>query len=407
MNKKSFKFIALCIAFCVLFLGDTQKKDLALILPTPGDTVSYDQGKTILVSVSKDAGDHLLISTQWEADKLVDINTKTTKDNFAKEFYKIFEPRTSIELLSYSYKFYSGMSKPDSIIFSYSDTMTIRSFWQTTRFAEFLKEVQSINASSIFIKIRGWKDSIYTTTHEDPTSEGRALYTIPVQLIPDMNRIYFSIPGQSQNTVEYLTRFIVDSNPIDSRPERFHNSKLEQSCTPCHEGLPSSNPKQETNTDCGVCHKALISGKLVHGPAADSKECGTCHSWSSEKNAMVVTKGVPDVCYDCHDEKKKEIEDSKVPHPVANDCVSCHSPHGSNQPAILKKDVYRLCLSCHDNYKSNHPVDKHPLRSAKLSSQNNEEISCVSCHKPHGSENAALLKAGGGSMAICMQCHQK
>jgi predicted CXXCH cytochrome family protein len=36
-----------------------------------------------------------------------------------------------------------------------------------------------------------------------------------------------------------------------------------------------------------------------------------------------------------------------------------------------------------------------------------QEISCVSCHNPHGSQNPALLKVGGGPMGICLDCHQK
>jgi predicted CXXCH cytochrome family protein len=36
-----------------------------------------------------------------------------------------------------------------------------------------------------------------------------------------------------------------------------------------------------------------------------------------------------------------------------------------------------------------------------------KEISCVSCHLPHGSANESLLKVEGGAMVSCLECHQR
>ena len=155
--------------------------------------------------------------------------------------------------------------------------------------------------------------------------------------------------------------------------------------------------------DCNVCHKAMSAGALyLHAPA-EMKECAACHSWSAEKKTVVVEKGIPAACYDCHSEKQAQVDSSAYLHPVAGECMTCHSSHGTDQKHIVKEDVYTLCTGCHEEQKLNHPVGRHPLRFAKLS--NGEEISCVSCHNPHGSENEKLFKFPGGRMESCSQCH--
>jgi predicted CXXCH cytochrome family protein len=97
---------------------------------------------------------------------------------------------------------------------------------------------------------------------------------------------------------------------------------------------------------------------------------------------------------------------STVPHAVAGDCLTCHSPHSSPQAKLTKKDIFSLCTGCHTEYTMNHPVGRHPLRFTVVPTTN-EEISCASCHDPHGSENKSLMKVPGGRMTICLQCHQK
>jgi len=408
MNNSIFKLFILIPVCSIMFLGDATRNNITLLIPFESDSLSFDQGKIVVVSVPKDFGKGLLVSTQWETEKVIDVNTKQTKDNFAKEFYKGFPPQTTIQMISYSYKFYNGWSKPETLSYKYSDTMSIRSFWQTPNFSNFLQQIQSTNGSMLLLCVKGWKDTLWSTTHDDSNDESRALFMLQLQLVPAENRIYFGVPGKKDEAYEYKTDFVPRSKPLEEREGRFHNSRFEQNCISCHEGLPGASNGQSMNAECGVCHKEKMGDLFTHGPATEPKDCSSlCHSWSPDKKSVIVTKGVPVVCYDCHNEKKDEISAANFKHKVAGDCATCHSPHSSHNPALLKRDVFRLCTSCHQSHKMNHPVDKHPLRFVKLNDKSNEELSCVSCHNPHGSENASLLKAGGGSMAVCMQCHQK
>jgi predicted CXXCH cytochrome family protein len=405
-----YKYLTISILFvlCVVcFLGDAPRSALTVLAPVCLDSLAYDQGQLFLIMAPKEKTTDLLVSTQWAAEKLIDISSKTNKDNFAKEVFKLFPAKSTLELVSTSFLFYNGFSKADSISFSYVDTVTVRSFWQLPRFAEIIQQVQNINASHILFQIRGWKDTIYTSTHPNPTDTEHKLFRIPIQFIPGVNRIYFATNFLKSDAVEFYAHYVTKARTAKSDEWRFHGSQLAISCAKCHKELPGETNAAGERDKCGVCHNEIAGGLMKHGPAAEPKECSTCHERSVEKNIETVPKGVPGVCFDCHTEKKDEVETSAVKHKVAGDCVICHSPHATDQPKFLKNDIYKLCTGCHQNYLMNHPVDKHPLRFSKLNKESTEEISCISCHKPHGSENQSLLKASGGSMAVCMQCHQK
>lgn len=404
-HRMLFKIFILCLP--ALFLGSKSSSDIRIIRPLLTESTTNDQGQLFLISAPKEKNFGLLISTQWAVEKLIDIGNKTNKDNFAKEVYKLFPAKSTLELVSTSYLFYNGFSKRDSMNFTYTDTMTARSFWQLPQFAEIIRQVQSLNASHVLLQMRGWKDEVYTSNHPDPTDPDQLLFHAAIQLLPGVNRIYFASNGIKKNAIEFYARFVAEGQNSESRDQRFHGFPLEVTCAKCHKELPSKTNADGLRDKCGVCHTETAGGLVKHGPATEPKDCSVCHARSSEKNIEIVPKGVPGVCFECHTEKKEEVENAVVKHRIASNCVICHSPHATDQPNFLKSEIYRLCTGCHPNYLVNHPVDRHPVRFSKLNKESGEEISCISCHKPHGSENQSLLKVGGGSITACMQCHQK
>jgi predicted CXXCH cytochrome family protein len=392
----------LLLAASLFLVGDTTAPSLVILAPS--DSVSYDAGKILLVSVSKDRDSSLLLSTQFEKVVPFGLEIAGTKESFAADFYRLFDPNTTIQTLSYSFRLFKGYTKVKTLAFTYADSMNVRRLWQRPEFAQLVKEVQkSTEASEVLISLKGWVDSLYVTEYDDPTSDGRALYKIQFRLVPGVNNVYCAPGGRKAEAVAYVTSLAAESSPIPGRPAHFHNSTLEQSCSSCHDGLPSADSGASMKADCNVCHKTMSSGaSYLHSPA-EMKECGSCHSWSAESKSVTVTEGVPTACYTCHDDKQAQVDSSAFPHPVAGECATCHSPHGTDQKHILKTDVYTLCTGCHEEQKANHPVGRHPMRFAML--RNGEAISCVSCHNPHGSNNEGLLRASGGRMEICGECH--
>ena len=392
----------LSLIMTTLSLGKEPGGDVRIVSPLQADSTSYDQGRLFLVSVAKDAGPNLVLSTQWISMRLIDVSTKMAKDNFPREFYKLLGPNTTIQLLTYSFKQFRGFTKPESLAFAYSDSMSVRALWQRPVFAALIRTVQSTDAGEVLVSLKGWKDSTYTPVYDDPGSDDRSLYKLHVQLIPGVNRIYMMTGRRQEGAVEYVMNYVNEEKSIDFRPNRFHNSKLEESCNSCHEGLPSADSGKTMKADCGICHKTFGGALYLHAPV-EMKECSSCHTWSTEKKSIVLVKDVPELCLTCHKEKRTLIDSAFTQHPVAGDCLTCHSPHATDQKHLLHGQVYSLCTGCHEDQTMNHPVGRHPLRFIKLN--DGEELSCASCHNPHGSEHDRLLRSPGGRMGMCMQCH--
>ena len=111
---------------------------------------------------------------------------------------------------------------------------------------------------------------------------------------------------------------------------------------------------------------------------------------------MLTQTDAKAVCLTCHDDKAKQIDGAKVPHPGAmGDCTDCHSPHASNQPGLPKTDSVSICLGCHND------IDE--LRKKPAHHQPAFAQGCSTCHTPHGGDNDHLLRAKGN--ALCLECH--
>lgn len=394
-----------CLLLLIGLLAFVIKPDISVV-PFAEQPNSYDATKLFLLSVSKNNGSELVVSSQWQIEKVIAIASPAEKEKFPREFIQIFPQNTAIEEISYSFILQGGSTKPETLRYMYIDTITVRGFWQKPAFSELLRLVQVSKASELVINVKGWKDNTVTTDYDDPLKENYSLYKLQTQLIPGENKIYFTSPGNKAKAVLFRTTQLAESKPVADRSDRFHNSEFEQSCTSCHDGLPSGDGGENMTADCNSCHKAFAQSSKVHGPV-EMKECVTCHAWSKKSKAVVVEKGVPGVCADCHSDVTDSAEKAKYPHAVGNDCLTCHSPHSSNEKKLLKDKVYNTCISCHDKYGRNHPVNNHPSRFKSVSDNSKSEISCVSCHNPHGSDNKAMMKVAGGRMAICLNCHNK
>lgn len=386
-----------------LILGDAPVDPIVSLAPPMPDSVSYDLHRLVILSASKEAVPSLCVSTQWEKTRVFDLSADLARENFAKDFFRFVPPGVTLELVDYSFRYFKGYSIPDSLKFSFSDSVTLRKLWQAPAFVSLVKEVgQASEASEVVLTARGWIDSTYGSQWDDPNSDTRTLYKLHVQLIPGVNSIYFSAPGMRSKAMSFRTTAVLESKPTTDRSFRFHNSPAEQGCTTCHEGLPSADSGATMKADCNTCHQEFAMASFLHAPV-EMKECSSCHSWSADKHAVVVESAVPGTCYTCHAEKQSQVDSSQSAHPVAGDCLTCHSQHGSDQKHLLKADTYSLCTSCHEDQKVNHPVGRHPLRFARL--RNGDEISCTSCHNPHGSPNEHLLRSSGGRMGVCIECH--
>lgn len=393
----------LLLLLVLLAPGAAGRRDVAFLRPPDRAGIVSDAAGILLLSADRSVAPELLLSTQWTHEKLIPLQTKKEKDAFAREFYRLFDPSRTIESIVVTPQYFRGMGVPETLSYAYADTVGIRTLWQRPELTELVRRVQTGDAVAALISARGWRDTLLTTAFEDPAAAERALFKVPVRYLEGPNAIYAAPAGRKDAALRLDAILTRDHAPAADRTDRFHGSELEQGCVACHDGVPSAT--SDMGAGCVTCHTALTGGVVRHAPI-EMQSCGSCHAWSAEQRTAVVEKSGAALCQDCHVETAAAAATSAVPHVVATECLTCHTPHNADRPRLLKAEVYDLCLSCHEQYAINHPVGRHPLRWATVTSTG-AEISCVSCHLPHGSAYKGLLKADGGAMMSCLECHQR
>ncbi len=205
----------------------------------------------------------------------------------------------------------------------------------------------------------------------------------------------------------------------------FHTQKKERVCAKCHDMSVNEVPNEPfeniSESNCFQCHMSINSDKYVHAPSANWL-CTSCHIGKTDhfnnKNTMASRFVAPDpienLCLDCHEKKKKLWKNRRYKHEPAESgrCTKCHNPHASNSENHLRKPVWELCTGCHkEKINGKHIITTfnrkiHPTHDVKDPSREGKELSCVSCHNPHISDIAYMLR-GDSFSAFCGRCHKK
>jgi predicted CXXCH cytochrome family protein len=187
----------------------------------------------------------------------------------------------------------------------------------------------------------------------------------------------------------------------------FHLTKAPPAlCLDCHD--PSNEDLQKAHrnqpfatANCLQCHDPhqsdlpKLMAKYTHPPFAD-KQCEVCHAPAKDGKVVLTQDSSKALCVMCHDEKAKQIENAKVPHPgAAGDCTDCHNPHASREPGLPKTNGVDICLGCHADIAE---LAKKPVHHQPAFGQ-----ACGTCHDAHGGEREKLLRAQGN--ALCLECH--
>ena len=188
---------------------------------------------------------------------------------------------------------------------------------------------------------------------------------------------------------------------------RFHLTKSAPAlCLDCHDAKNADMQKAHNNqpfaaANCLECHdphqsaSPKLMAKFQHVPF-QGNGCDTCHAPAKDGKVVLTQPNVKSLCVTCHDDKAKQIDTAKVPHPgAAGDCTDCHSPHASSQPGLPKTDPVSICTGCHS--------DIGDLAKKAVHHQPAFTQGCATCHTPHGGDIDHLLRAKGN--ALCLECH--
>ncbi len=277
--------------------------------------------------------------------------------------------------------------------------------------------------------------------------------TIPLHLGINHLRIHIAEPdiqGAKEPLIDIFVRSEVheeaDEAPPSYTKHYFHTSRNEKHCSKCHNMKPDNTVRlrrplknlehgaqsihvldDPARSHCYNCHKALVSRKNDHSPAVNML-CTICHTGESgefntkyaKKSKYLMPDPIAERCFVCHTGLKKRWYTNKSQHgPLKTGrCDKCHNPHASNYAFFLRKPIYELCTTCHSekaegkhvlgSFVFNRNSGAHPLKGRPDPSRPGRNLTCSSCHNPHGSNGIYLLRTNStNTYSICQRCHKK
>jgi predicted CXXCH cytochrome family protein len=152
---------------------------------------------------------------------------------------------------------------------------------------------------------------------------------------------------------------------------------------------------------CTSCHAQIVQGRILHR-ALEKNDCTACHRAvpteagkckSKVSSKWALTRNEPELCYGCH----KRKDQSKSVHTVIRQgsCLSCHTPHASNNAGLIKESREKICFDCHEqDGLVTKPVKHAPVMEGR----------CLECHDAHGGNLPNNVIAENG-VAFCQKCH--
>ncbi len=191
-------------------------------------------------------------------------------------------------------------------------------------------------------------------------------------------------------------------------------------CTDCHRGDPrhwggepetypmSVGAKLDATAEtrlCSACHQNThqqnMAGKSPH--TAANVNCSACHTVHESKQASLLRKPEPGLCYGCHTNVQGEFA-KPYRHPVNDGVIKCSECHMtlSETRRQLSYNGTNVCVRCHAEMAGPFPHE-HP---ATLDFST-EEGGCITCHEPHGGYLPRMLKQPyeAPNFQLCTQCH--
>jgi predicted CXXCH cytochrome family protein len=181
---------------------------------------------------------------------------------------------------------------------------------------------------------------------------------------------------------------------------RIHVPLAEGECQICH--APHASDQDALLVDaqadlCGTCHEEAVkatSSSAFHAPAKEA--CTNCHL-PHAGGPTFLTVQAPELCTTCHESVTEEAaRDHSHPPAAEGECLTCHEPHGSAHAGILRDAPSALCGACHEAVEV--ALGARFVHAPVVSGD------CVACHEPHGSDQETLIVSDLGSS--CLGCHE-
>ncbi len=226
--------------------------------------------------------------------------------------------------------------------------------------------------------------------------------------------------GRLQKNADYSPECFSCHRQLHSENEWSHGPSANIYCMSCHR-KGSENTKITILTGrvdevCFQCHTnkvKVMDQRHVHGPVGTG-DCTICHDPHGDAyKYQLWADGKIDLCVGCHGDKQKASKKAIGFHPhgilFGGGCVACHDPHSSDNRFQLYKPINDLCVSCHlslNGVEKGHPVGNHPIKNRLDPLRKGRDLSCTSCHNPHGTSFRYLLIGDILGGHVCNKCHK-
>jgi DmsE family decaheme c-type cytochrome len=192
--------------------------------------------------------------------------------------------------------------------------------------------------------------------------------------------------------------------------QRSEHTNNGVACTSCHSIHHSPTPKyllaKKQNELCYTCHatvRAQFSMPSKHRVNEGFMQCSDCHNphgsfdatWKMGQKPRMMEQalGTESPCLKCHIDKRGPNVFEHPPVRVEG-CETCHFPHGSMNARLLRRPVvFTLCLECHNGAPSTGTRnDGVPIQSSRHNMLDPKFQKCTTCHSAiHGSNSDAYF----------------
>ncbi len=163
---------------------------------------------------------------------------------------------------------------------------------------------------------------------------------------------------------------------------------------------PAKATAGEVDAKCLSCHAGAHPDFLRSPHAKANVSCIGCHDIHGSKQEALLKAPQPQLCFQCHNDQRAQFN---MPfHHRVNEgliqCSDCHDPHGTfgNNNLRSTADQNAICTKCHTDVRGPFVYEHAPVKAE----------GCMSCHTPHGSQNARLLNMPNIAV-LCNQCHSR
>lgn len=193
-------------------------------------------------------------------------------------------------------------------------------------------------------------------------------------------------------------------NPHGSEREALVRNVLhppyEKGCDSCHQGGATGISMEA----CLKCHE-VVRGQMLatrsHLTLQEGNSCLGCHSPHAGDTQALLKSGDRQICTPCHEDTLAGYSASEFRHPDIRKCSNCHESHGSTHLAMLKGNGNEVCVECHKTQGK----FSHPVGPEVLDTYTGQMITCITCHKPMGTDYQFHLVLDGNK-ELCVQCHR-